>query len=85
VISQVLSESFRSSAPASRAISSSFSSSGPRSFSTWIEPLRANIHAVLPFSPRFPPLRVNACRMSWVVRLRLSVSVSTNTATPPGP
>ncbi len=85
MISHVLSASFRSSAPASSAISSSFSSSGAASFSIWIEPLRANIHAVLPFSPRLPPLRVNAWRTSWAVRLRLSVSVSTNSATPPGP
>ena len=83
MISQVLSASFRSSAPASSAISSSRSSSGAADFSSWIEPLRENIHAVLPLSPRLPPLRVKACRTSWLVRLRLSVSVSTKSATPP--
>ena len=45
MISHVLSASFRSSAPASSAISSSCSSSGAADFSSWIEPLRENIHA----------------------------------------
>ena len=38
-----------------------------------------------PGSPRLPPEDANACRTSDPVRLRLSVSASTSSATPPGP
>ena len=73
-----------SSAPASSACSSRRSSSGDAAFSTTITPLRVNIQAVDPVSPRLPLLRVNAWRTSCAVRLRLSVSASTNRAIPPG-
>jgi hypothetical protein len=36
-------------------------------------------------SPRLPPCLLNAVRIDEAVRLRLSVSASTMTATPPGP
>jgi hypothetical protein len=36
-------------------------------------------------SPRLPPDLAKAARTSLAVRLRLSVSASTMTATPPGP
>ncbi len=84
MISHELSESLRSSAPASSASSRRRSSSGAVSFSTSIRPFRANIHAVLPCSPRLPLCFVNAWRISWPVRFRLSVSAWISNATPPG-
>jgi hypothetical protein len=36
-------------------------------------------------APRFPPLRVKACRTSATVRLGLSVVASMKMAAPPGP
>ena len=38
-----------------------------------------------PGSPRFPPYLPSRCRISAPVRLRLSVSASISSATPPGP
>ena len=46
---------------------------------------RAVKKATDPVSPRLPPDLVKNDRMSEAARLRLSVSASTITATPPGP
>ena len=47
-------------------------------------PLRSNCQATAPGSAIEPPLLVNTVRISEPVRLRLSVSTSMSTATPPG-
>jgi hypothetical protein len=47
-----------------------------------IKPLRSNCHATEPGSAMDPPLRLKMFLISAVVRLRLSVRHSTNTATP---
>ena len=72
---QVSPSSAKSSPPASRAASISSSSSTVRSKMT--TPLRSNCQATAPGSASDPPLRVNSARTSELVRLRLSVSVST--------
>ena len=46
--------------------------------------MRSNCHATAPGSASEPPLRVKMFFTSWPVRLRLSVSASTSTATPLG-
>src|SRR5919198_1372934 len=73
-----------SSAPPSAAASIT-SSSSKRSASTRITPRRSNNHATEPEPPRLPSCLLNAARTSAAVRLRLSVSASTITATPFGP
>ena len=73
-----------SSAPPSAAASVSSSSSAPAA-STSTTPRRSNSHATAPEPPRLPSLFANVCRTSAAVRLRLSVSASTITATPLGP
>ena len=72
---QVSPSSAKSSPPASRAAIISSSSSTDRSKIT--TPLRSNCQATAPGSASDPPLRVNSARTSELVRLRLSVSVST--------
>src|SRR2546427_4838219 len=70
-------------APASRALASR-SSSLIFSASTWITPLRSNIHATAPAEPRLPPCFSKTWRISGPVRLRLSVRTWIRRATPPG-
>ena len=53
--------------------------------STSTTPRRSNCHATAPDAPRLPSYLPNAARTSDAVRLRLSVSASTITATPSGP
>ena len=48
-------------------------------------PLRSNCHETAPGSAMVPPFLAKTCLISALVRLRLSVSVSTITATPSGP
>jgi hypothetical protein len=50
-----------------------------------IVPFLSKRYATDPGSPRLPPFLENAWRTSALVRLRLSVSASTSSATPPGP
>src|SRR5262245_2276759 len=71
-----------SSAPASRAVSINSSSSADRG--TRMVPLRSNCHATAPGSAIEPPFLEKMLRTSAPARLRLSVSTSTITATPPG-
>ena len=73
-----------SSAPPSAAASVSSSSSTP-SAGTSTSPRRSNSQATAPAPPRLPSFFANVCRTSEAVRLRLSVSASTITATPSGP
>ena len=73
----------RSSAPPSMAISMTLSSSLSRP--TVTIPLRSNCQRPAPGSAMLPPLRLKRLRISAPVRLRLSLSVSTMMATPPGP
>ena len=73
-----------SSAPASIAASSMASSEALLASYSMI-PVRSNMKATEPVSPRLPPDLVKKERMSEAARLRLSVSASTMTATPPGP
>ena len=47
-------------------------------------PLRSNCHATAPGSAIEPPIFEKMVRTSAPVRLRLSVSTSMSTATPPG-
>ena len=61
------------------------SSSEYRDPSATSSPFFSKIQATEPGSPRLPPALLKAWRISEPVRLRLSVSASTNTATPPGP
>ncbi len=72
-----------SSAPASSAASIR-SSSDAADFSTMITPLRSNCHTTAPGSAKLPPLRLKTFLISAPVRLRLSVSASTYSATPFG-
>ena len=51
----------------------------------WTAPTRLNWKATELLSPSVPPFLLNAVRRSEAVRLRLSVSASTITATPAGP
>ena len=69
-------------APASSAFAIR-SSSPIFSASTVMMPLRSNIHATAPEAPMLPPPFSNVWRISGAVRLRLSVSTCTITATPP--
>ena len=73
-----------SSAPASSTviIISSSSESGVRSMTS--TPFLSNMKLTLPVTPREPPFLAKQWRTSLAVRLRLSVMVSTITATPPG-
>ena len=71
-----------SSAPASRAAIINSSSSTEPGTSTI--PLRSNCQATAPGSASDPPSLENVERISAPVRLRLSVSASTYTATPLG-
>ncbi len=73
-----------SSAPASMAASIMASASAFLA-SNAITPTRSNMNDTEPVSPRLPPDLVKKERTSEAVRLRLSVSASTITATPPGP
>ena len=73
-----------SSAPPSAAASINSSSSTP-SASTITIPRRSKSQATAPEPPRFPSFFANVWRTSEAVRLRLSVSASTITATPLGP
>src|SRR4051794_15173547 len=73
-----------SSAPPSAAASVSSSSSTP-SAGTSTTPRRSKSHATAPDVPRLPSFFANVWRTSLAVRLRLSVSASTITATPLGP
>ena len=73
-----------SSAPASIAASSIASALATlASYSTM--PTWSNMNDTAPVSARLPPFLVKLARTSPAVRLRLSVSASTITATPPGP
>src|SRR6266571_3724701 len=83
VISKTFSARRMSVAPASRALASR-SSSLIFSASTWITPLRSNIHATAPAEPRLPPCFSKTWRISGPVRLRLSVRTWIRRATPPG-
>ena len=47
-------------------------------------PLRSNFQLTQPVAPREPPHLSKMWRTSEAVRLRLSVTTSTITATPPG-
>ena len=69
-----------SSAPASAATNMSSSSSADRS--TCTIPLRSNCHDTAPGSANDPPLRLKMFLISAEVRLRLSESACTITATP---
>src|SRR6266536_3292719 len=73
-----------SSAPPSAAARVTSSSSAP-SAETITTPRRSNSHETAPEVPRFPSFFSKAWRTSEAVRLRLSVSASTITATPLGP
>src|SRR5919201_5345656 len=73
-----------SSAPPSAAASVSSSSSTP-SAETRTTPRRSKSQVTAPAVPRLPSFLENTCRTSEAVRLRLSVSASTITATPFGP
>src|SRR5215207_7859311 len=82
VTRQASPSSVMSSAPASRAVSISSSSSVARATRMW--PFRSNCQATAPGSAIEPPFFEKALRTSDPVRFRLSVSTSTSTATPPG-
>src|SRR5262245_53693656 len=82
VTRQLSPSSTMSSAPASRAVSISSSSSTERGTMIW--PVRANCQATAPGSEIDPPFLVKMFRTAAPVRLRLSVSTSTMTATEPG-
>ncbi|OQB37281.1 MAG: hypothetical protein BWY06_02450 [Candidatus Latescibacteria bacterium ADurb.Bin168] len=83
VISYVSPSVSMSSAPASSATLNT-SSSVPADFSTEMLPLASNTHATAPASARLPPFLLRRFRSSETVRLRLSVTASMRSATPPG-
>ena len=80
---EVVAVGLKFSPPASITHSSSWSSSmGPF---TSMTPLRSNCHETAPGSAIVPPFFAKTCLISALVRLRLSVRVSTMTATPARP
>src|SRR5262245_3169123 len=83
-ISRMSPASRTSSAPPSSATSMTRSSSTPAR-STVMSPRFWNIHATALAAARLPPCLVITLRRSATVRFRLSVSVWTRIATPPGP
>ena len=82
MISKTFSTRRMSVAPASSALPIR-SSSPILSASTWMMPVRSNIHATAPDEPMLPPNFSKVCRISGAVRLRLSVRTWMSTATPP--